>query len=417
MNVHFSGTAKRIVASIAAVAALGSMAACGSNGASNGGSDDELTVSYWDDEQDSIKEFIKQNPDIKVKEIRVPGDDYNTKLNQMIVGNTAPDVMLVQEADYVRFAQNGVLEKLDDQLSDLGIDKDDFQPAVKGITNQVDGYYGFPQGFATEIMYYNKDLFDAAGVEYPTNDWTWDDYTAAAEKLTDASTGQYGSDSPTFNGVWYSLIGAAGDDVVKDGKLSFGNGLKETLEFQKNLVDNKWQPEPASGSKVSDMFAAGKAAMTMGGTWLVSTYKDADFNWDIATIPTPEGGRKYNSLHTSFWTISKNSKHKDAAKKLVKFLMSKEGQKAMSQQLGNAPAFQSMMSDGNYRVEGKHGPSNWDVLTQSTEEARLGYTMVSSTPTFDLYDQFNAYVLGQTSLDEVTGAQVDKANKEITDAQ
>lgn len=138
MNVHFSGTAKRIVASIAAVAALGSMAACGSNGASNGGSDDELTVSYWDDEQDSIKEFIKQNPDIKVKEIRVPGDDYNTKLNQMIVGNTAPDVMLVQEADYVRFAQNGVLEKLDDQLSDLGIDKDDFQPAVKGITNQVD---------------------------------------------------------------------------------------------------------------------------------------------------------------------------------------------------------------------------------------------------------------------------------------
>lgn len=90
MNVHFSGTAKRIVASIAAVAALGSMAACGSNGASNGGSDDELTVSYWDDEQDSIKEFIKQNPDIKVKEIRVPGDDYNTKLNQMIVGNTAP---------------------------------------------------------------------------------------------------------------------------------------------------------------------------------------------------------------------------------------------------------------------------------------------------------------------------------------
>lgn len=77
----------------------------------------------------------------------------------MIVGNTAPDVMLVQEADYVRFAQNGVLEKLDDQLSDLGIDKDDFQPAVKGITNQVDGYYGFPQGFATEIMYYNKDLF------------------------------------------------------------------------------------------------------------------------------------------------------------------------------------------------------------------------------------------------------------------
>ncbi|MFQ7379855.1 MAG: extracellular solute-binding protein [Bifidobacterium pseudocatenulatum] len=84
--------------------------------------------------------------------------------------------------------------------------------------------------------------------------------------------------------------------MVDNGKLSFGNGLKKTLEFQKNLVDNKWQPQPASGSKVSDMFAAGKAAMTLGGTWLVSTYKDVDFKWDIATIPTAPGA-KYNSLH------------------------------------------------------------------------------------------------------------------------
>ena len=86
--------------------------------------------------------------------------------------------------------------KLDDKLKDLGIDKSDFQPAVTDITNQVGGYYGFPQGFATEIMYYNKDMFDAAGVAYPTDDWTWDDYTAAAEKLTKADGSQYGSDSP-----------------------------------------------------------------------------------------------------------------------------------------------------------------------------------------------------------------------------
>ena len=266
-------------------------------------------------------------------------------------------------------------------------------------------------------MYYNKDMFDAAGVAYPTDDWTWDDYTAAAEKLTKADGSQYGSDSPTFNGVWYSPIGAAGDKVVDNGKLSFGNGLKKTLEFQKNLVDNKWQPQPASGSKVSDMFAAGKAAMTLGGTWLVSTYKDVDFKWDIATIPTAPGAKKYNSLHTSFWAINAKTKHSAAAEKLVKFLMSKEGQKSMSQSLGNTPAFQSMMADGYYKVQGKNGPSNWSSLEASAKEAKLGYTLVASTPTFNLYDQFNAYVLGQTSLSEVTGTQVAKANKEITDAQ
>ena len=265
MNTNAKRTVMRLVAGVAAVATLMGTAACGSSNSSSS-DDNTLTVSYWDDEMQPIKDFIKANPDIKVKQIRVPGDDYNTKLNQMIVGGTAPDVMLTQEADYVRFAKNGVTMKLDDKLKDLGIDKSDFQPAVTDITNQVDGYYGFPQGFATEIMYYNKDMFDAAGVAYPTDDWTWDDYTAAAEKLTKADGSQYGSDSPTFNGVWYSLIGAAGDKVVDNGKLSFGNGLKKTLEFQKNLVDNKWQPQPASGSKVSDMFAAGKAAMTLGGT-------------------------------------------------------------------------------------------------------------------------------------------------------
>ena len=395
MNTNAKRTVMRLVAGVAAVATLMGTAACGSSNSSSS-DDNTLTVSYWDDEMQPIKDFIKANPDIKVKQIRVPGDDYNTKLNQMIVGGTAPDVMLTQEADYVRFAKNGVTMKLDDKLKDLGIDKSDFQPAVTDIANQVDGYYGFPQGFATEIMYYNKDMFDAAGVAYPTDDWTWDDYTAAAEKLTKADGSQYGSDSPTFNGVWYSLIGAAGDKVVDNGKLSFGNGLKKTLEFQKNLVDNKWQPQPASGSKVSDMFAAGKAAMTLGGTWLVSTYKDVDFKWDIATIPTAPGAKKYNSLHTSFWAINA---------------------KSMSQSLGNTPAFQSMMADGYYKVQGKNGPSNWSSLEASAKEAKLGYTLVASTPTFNLYDQFNAYVLGQTSLSEVTGTQVAKANKEITDAQ
>ena len=322
MNTNAKRTVMRLVAGVAAVATLMGTAACGSSNSSSS-DDNTLTVSYWDDEMQPIKDFIKANPDIKVKQIRVPGDDYNTKLNQMIVGGTAPDVMLTQEADYVRFAKNGVTMKLDDKLKDLGIDKSDFQPAVTDIANQVDGYYGFPQGFATEIMYYNKDMFDAAGVAYPTDDWTWDDYTAAAEKLTKADGSQYGSDSPTFNGVWYSLIGAAGDKVVDNGKLSFGNGLKKTLEFQKNLVDNKWQPQPASGSKVSDMFAAGKAAMTLGGTWLVSTYKDVDFKWDIATIPTAPGAKKYNSLHTSFWAINAKTKHSAAAEKLVKFLMSR----------------------------------------------------------------------------------------------
>ncbi len=123
MNINMKRNALRLVAGIAAVATFGGSAACGSSNSSFSSSDNTLTVSYWDDEMQPIKDFIKANPDIKVKQVRVPGDDYNTKLNQMIVGGDAPDVMLVQEADYVRFAKNGVLMNLDDKLNDLGIDK------------------------------------------------------------------------------------------------------------------------------------------------------------------------------------------------------------------------------------------------------------------------------------------------------
>ena len=115
MNTNAKRTVMRLVAGVAAVATLMGTAACGSSNSSSS-DDNTLTVSYWDDEMQPIKDFIKANPDIKVKQIRVPGDDYNTKLNQMIVGGTAPDVMLTQEADYVRFAKNGVTMKLDDKL-------------------------------------------------------------------------------------------------------------------------------------------------------------------------------------------------------------------------------------------------------------------------------------------------------------
>lgn len=158
---------KKVAAAVIAVATLGAVAACGSSSAGDSADDNTLTFSYWDTFP-VLEEFKKANPDIKLKEVKVPGDSYNTKINQMILGNNAPDVMLLQEADYVRYAKNGVIEKLDDKLKDMGVDTNDMLPAVKGIADEVDGYYGLSQGMATEIMYYNKDMFDAAGVAYPS---------------------------------------------------------------------------------------------------------------------------------------------------------------------------------------------------------------------------------------------------------
>lgn len=414
----FKRTAIRTVAALSAMATLGAVAACGGNGGDAANADGEMVFSYWDTFP-VLEEFRKDNPDFKLKELNVPGDSYNNKIQQMVTGGNAPDVMLLQEADYMRYAKAGVIDKLDP--SEFGVDESDFQPAITELTESLDGTYGFPQGLATEIMYYNKDIFDAAGVDYPTDDWTWDDYMDAAKKLTKDDGTQWGSDAPSFNGIWYSMAGEGGDAVVKDGKLSLGNGLKAALEYQNKITNElKAQPAPSSGSKVSDLFAAGQSAMTMGGSWLVSTtYKDADFNWDIATMPKAPGanGREYNSLHTSFFAINSQSKHKEQAKQFIKWMMSDKGQVALEKANANISPLKTIGDKGDWKVQGKNGPTNWEAVEKAAEEGQFGYTLVPSAPTFELYNQFNAYVLGQVSLEDVLTTQVDKANKEIEDAQ
>lgn len=416
MNVHFSGTAKRIVASIAAVAALGSMAACGSNGASGESGDGKIVFSYWDTFP-VLDDFREANPDFQLEELNVPGDSYNNKIQQMITGGNAPDVMLLQEADYVRYAKAGVIDELDP--AEFGVDESDLQPAIAELADDLGGTYGFPMGFATELMYYNKDMFDAAGLDYPTDDWTWDDYADAAAKLTKSDGTQWGSDAPSFNGTWYSLAGEGGDDVVADGKLALGDGLKAAMEFQNKLTNElKAQPAPSSGSKVSDLFAAGQAAMTMGGSWLISTtYKDVDFNWDIATMPAAPNGRDYNSLHTSFFAINSQSKNKEEAKEFIKWMMGEDGQIALEKANANISPFKSIGEKGDWKVQGTNGPTNWEAFEKAAEEGMFGYTLVPSAPTFDLYNQLTAYVLGQTSMDDVLTTQVDKANSDIEAAQ
>lgn len=419
MSIHFSHTAKRIAAAAVAVATLGSMAACGS-GSDPSSSDGDVTLSFsaWDKLPDSwFAGFKKKYPNIKVKFVNIPGDNYNQKINQMIVGGTAPDVMLLQEADYVRFAKNGVLEDLGDDLKNSkSVDTSDLIDAVSALDSQTGGQHGLPWCAASELLYYNKDMFDAAGVQYPTEDWTWDDYAAAAQKLTNGNT-QWGADAITFNGIWYSMAGQAGDKVVDNGKLALGDGAKQALEFQNKMTnDLKVSPQPSSGSTVSDLFASGKAAMTLNGSWNInSAYKDADFNWDVTTLPSAPGGSDYNSLHTGFFSINTKSKIKDAAWKFIEYYMSEAGQTVIEKNAGNLSAVKSIAAKGAWKVQGKNGPSNWDAVNDSVAQGKFGYTTVNSTPTTDLTNQFNAYLLGQTSLNDALGKYLTKANKDLAD--
>ncbi|MEZ4517363.1 MAG: extracellular solute-binding protein [Chloroflexota bacterium] len=143
-----------------------------------------------------IAAFSEQHPEISVKVETAPFDDYFTKLQTLIAGGTAPDVFELNYENFVTYADKGILLDLSPLMAaDESLDTNIYYPrALEAFT--YDGKQeGLPATFSTVVMFYNKDLFDAAGLDYPTNDWTWDDVRAAAEQINDPDNGVYGMHS------------------------------------------------------------------------------------------------------------------------------------------------------------------------------------------------------------------------------
>ncbi|QGQ46479.1 ABC transporter substrate-binding protein [Metabacillus sediminilitoris] len=411
--VHFL----TVIVLILSIALVG----CSNNETTSKDSDGKVTIQFsmWDTLDDNasfIKDFEEKNPNINIELVNIP-EDYSQKINSMIIGGTAPDVILSWEADINRFAESGAIDSLEEYIEKTDAFKmEDFIPAVNKLNKNNGSIYGLPWSYASEFLYYNKDMFDKAGVEYPTADWTWADFEEAAKKLTireGSNTVQWGADAISFPGIWYSSIGAAGDDVVDaEGNLDLSNGLRKTLEFQNKLTnEDKVIPQPSVGGEVSDLFAAGKAAMTRNGSWYIASYKENDFNWDIAPLPKEE--RSYSSLHTGFFTINSNSEHKEEAWKFIEYMMGDTGQSLISKQFNNPSTRLSVAEKGEYQVAGEKGPENWDVFDKTAQFADFGYVLVNPTVTNELVQSFNAVLLGNKDIDEVINKDVPSAQKKL----
>ncbi len=405
---------------LAVLFAMTMFAGCGktdkSGGSTDSGkaSDEKATIKFasWAQRGDNkdvdwIYAFERKHTNITVDYIAVTEGNYSEKLNSMIAAGTAPDVILAWECDIVRFAKNGHVDPLDDYIKNTkAFSIDELAPSVASFNKSLGAAYGLPWCMAVEILFYNKDMFDAANVPYPTNDWTWKEFEDAAKALTivkDGKTEQWGVDAISFQGLWYSTFGAAGDDIVDDnGVLTLGEGAKKALQWQYDLTNElKVSPPPAaSGTNAVDLFSAGKAAMTRHGNWMIQTYRPIkDFKWDVA--PLPKDVRQYTTLHTGLFTINSKSKVKDAAWTFIEFSMSDEGQELISKMGTNPSARIEFNKNGYYRAGGENGPTNWDALDKSVEFAQFGYVLanpgVASTYAVNAY---NAVMMGQMSVDE-----------------
>jgi multiple sugar transport system substrate-binding protein len=288
--------------------------------------------------QSVYDEFEARNPGV---DLRIEGTPemqaYVTKMLLGHVAGTAPDVMRLDASSAAVFIENGVLLDLGEYIrNDPSFSLDDYFPNVVAITQRDEAVYGIPMGFTPMVLYYNKDLFDAAGVAYPDGTWTYDEFLQAAKKLTKGDV--YGFEFSNWMAMWILFLWNNGGDVlVSDGSRASGAfdspQCVEAVQFLHDLVNvHKAAPTKSQTAALGvNLFANGRAAMKIVGHWeLIDYTKDtAKVKVDrIGIAPPPTNLPKpVTVMYESGLAVMKNCKNPDLAWELVKYLCSYEVQR------------------------------------------------------------------------------------------
>ena len=287
-----------------------------------------------------VDAFNSQHDEVQVELTHVPSPkEYRTRLVTEFAAGTPPEVTLMNYRRYASFAANGMLEPLGAYLesSEL-ISIDDFYPvATDGFMWQGE-LMCIPQNISSLVVYYNQDLFDAAGIAYPSDKWTWDDFVETAVSLTidhnnDGTIDQYGLgvDPSLFRlapFVWQNNAPIV-DDINYPTRL--------TLTRPPSLAALQWftdlhnvhgvvpgRVEEAAQDSES-RFLAGTTAMFLNSRRGVPTYREIDsFVWDVA--PLPNWASSAGILHSDAYCLSETAVDKNAAWTFIEFANSVEGQ-------------------------------------------------------------------------------------------
>lgn len=269
--------------------------------------------------QEIISMFESENPDVKINYEITPYDDYFTKLQTSVAGGQAPDVFELNYENSVTYYENGVTKDLSEFLTnDVKGEYD--ETALTGFSTSEGEQFALPVSFSTVLTFYNKDLFDAAGVDYPTADWTWEDEMAAAEKLTDTENGVYGLLSPYSYNEYFKTAAQNGGSLFSEDYSEVTIDTPENAEALQYMIDgieNGVTPANLAPDEDTSLFKDQKAAMFTTGTWMFDTFADVDFDWDVEV----EAGNTTKATHyfSNGIAMSADSEKQEAAYRWMEF--------------------------------------------------------------------------------------------------
>lgn len=288
-------------------------------------------------EREVYREFERQHPGVEIQREGTPGgQDYVKKILLGFIAKSEPDVIRLDASSAAVFVDGGVVRDVRPLAARDGFDLDQFYPNTLSVAERGDKLYALPVDFTPVVMYYNRKLFDAAGVPYPHEGWTWDEFLDDAKKLTVGD--RYGYAFTNWMAGWILWLWTNGCDVF-DANHHALPAVTDTLTvgsitFIRDLVD-RYKVAPSLSQQAAqgvEPFANGDAAMELSGHWNLVTLSHSPKidlkDIGIAPVPMARAGMKpVTVLYESGWAIGSHSKKADLAWEFIKYFTSAEVQR------------------------------------------------------------------------------------------
>lgn len=346
---------KRMAAGLLAAGMAAGLVGCGGGNQSGAAADGNvnLTFQIWDVAQrDGMQAmcdaYTAQHPNVKIEVQVTSWNEYWTKLEAAATSGQMPDIFWMHTNELLKYADNGILA----DCSDI-VDTSKFSEVSLSNASGSDGtLYAVPKDKDTVGLVYNKEMFDAAGVSYPDESWTWDDLTDASQKIYDA-TGKYGymAYGDDQLGYW-NFVYQNGGYILNEDKTQAGftqPATAEAMKFYIGLQQYDWCPDQNYFAETAPgtAFFSEKGAMFFEGDWNIlaelQNYPEMQGKWDVAVLPKAPNpvngdGRATISNGLSYATAA-NNKNLDTVKDVLKFFGSEEGQRIQGESGAAIPAY------------------------------------------------------------------------------
>ena len=309
--------------------------------------EEPVTLNIWTVDKDGqptpplAREFDESEPGIKVVYRTIPFADLMSEALRAYSVGKAPDIFAVDNPDQAMLSARGVLLDLTDMINtSKSIKVENYFEGPMASTMWDGKYYGVPKATNTIAVFYNKDMFKAAGIEQTPK--TWDELLDVARKLTNPEKEVYGlafsakaNEEGTFQFLPFAQMAGASFKTINS------EGAVKALDFLKTLIEEGVASRDTlsrSQWESTATFNAGAAAMSISGPWEINRMaEDAKFDWGVFMLPTmTEGGPRSSAMGDYNWVIFKSTKHPKEAFKALEYFADQD--KDMFERFGQLPA-------------------------------------------------------------------------------